>query len=336
MPRTVQLDCAVQGIDAERVLASVQELSEACEPSVSMEEAPKEWDSLPDGVRSLSCEVQAIAAPVQAIAAPVPLPLNAQGAEALHWVYRFDAATLPRNTHGLARISVLLRGAEKTGMLSYTHSVVLAHVEPQDGVARLLDVAETPDGADDLRVLEFPHFPAERPLFFGRPEQLQQLEVHVHLLSAPPPSIGRDMIKVVGDAVFAPYTAQAEVRHALERPDGLPSVCTPREPAVLVKEASGTLHLQCGAMHPLATKRYEQARVALTDASEDEGAPSFWPSVSYGISAQMSHLGLSESKSAARAWGSQQADQASAPLWLTEMERCADILPTLYTTCASK
>jgi hypothetical protein len=225
--------------------------------------------------------------------------------------------------------------------------VVLALTSPQDGTARLLDVAESPDGAEDLRVLEFPHFPAERPLFFGSAAALQQLEVHVHLLSPPPPSCGRDMVKVVGDAVFAPFTAHADVRHALERPDGLPSTCTPREPAVLVKEAAGSLRLECGALHPLATKRYEQARVALTEAPEpDDEGNSFWPSVSYGISAQMSHMGLSEGKSAssaARAWGSsaasacvlqqqQQQQQQQMPLWQVEMERCADILPTLYTT----
>jgi len=313
--RTVYLHAALveqhaaNAPSSSQLLKSLKDVADHCEPSEVVDPAPVQWSSLPDGVKSLSCEAQAIAE---------PLPADSQS---LHWVYRFNPAKLPVNSHGLARISVLLRGAEKTGMLAYTHSVALGLRDGQQ--ALLLDAAESPEGAEDLRVLEFPHFPAERPLFFGAPEELRRLEVHVHLLCVPPPTCGRDMIKVVGDAVFAPYVADATVSMALERPDGLPS----RVPTATLLKMAGTLRVQGG--QALATERRERARIET--AAEEQ----CWPSLSYGISTQLGRLGLAEGKSAvtaARAWGAEAATtEPRRPLWVEEIERCADILPTLYT-----
>jgi len=157
---------------------------------------PAEWTPglVPPGARSTFAEVSP--------AARIDSTLSPSDVE---WVFRFSAQAIPKNTNGLARISVLLRGCEDTGIRTLVHSVVLAVSEvasgaEQSGVPRVIDVAAYPPRAHDARVLEFLLFSLERPLLFGA--SLANLSVHVHF-TAPPP-FSKDQIKIALDALYAP------------------------------------------------------------------------------------------------------------------------------------
>ena len=157
---------------------------------------PAEWTPglVPPGARSTFAEVSP--------AARIDSTLSPSDVE---WVFRFSAQAIPKNTNGLARISVLLRGCEDTGIRTLVHSVVLAVSEvasgaEQSGEPRVIDVAAYPPRAHDARVLEFLLFSLERPLLFGA--SLANLSVHVHF-TAPPP-FSKDQIKIALDALYAP------------------------------------------------------------------------------------------------------------------------------------
>ena len=159
---------------------------------------PAEWTAglVPPGARSTFAEVSP--------AACIDSTLTPSDVE---WVFRFSAQAIPKNTNGLARISVLLRGCEDTGIRTFVHSVVLA-VSQGAGASngcpsaepRVIDVAAYPPRAHDKRVLEFLLFSLERPLLFGA--SLANLSVHVHF-TAPPP-FSKDQIKIALDALYAP------------------------------------------------------------------------------------------------------------------------------------
>lgn len=288
-------------------METLAEYALALEPSVHVEEAPASWEALRELSTSLSCEVENIAT-----AEPAE-------ASATTWVYRMSPETLPAGTHGLSRLSVLLRGPESTGMRKYVHSVVLA-LRQKDGPPLALDVAVPPEATDDPRVLEFTRFPAERPLLFGTSPH--DLEVHVHLREVPPESCGRSMVKIVADAVYAPLAVSRGARSRL----GLigEDVQSGSADALLVCDG-GALSLVSGPLHPRA-----DARPAALPPTEDD-------SMGSALTVQLSGISLSHKKRPlypADPWGDQSAKPSArvtqVPYWESQMQACAEILPTLY------
>ncbi len=155
---------------------------------------PSEWTPglVPPGAQSTFAEVS-----------PAALIDCTLGSD-VEWVYRFSATAIPKKTKGLARISVLLRGCEDTGIRTLVHSVMLA-VSEKDGPPCVIDVAAYPPRANDARVLEFLLFSLERPLLYG--SSLANLSVHVHFTEPPP--FAKDQIKIALDAIYSPTLGSA-------------------------------------------------------------------------------------------------------------------------------
>lgn len=150
--------------------------------------APSDWTiaskSYSDAA-SLSCEVKGLCKPLTTEQLP------------LEWIYAIDSCALPKGTSGLSRITILLRGPEDSGMLKYTHSVLLCFN------SRIIDYASFYDENEDKRVLEFFNFTKEKPLFFGN--DLDKISIHVHLHEVPQSDIDyQSTIKIVADAVYSP------------------------------------------------------------------------------------------------------------------------------------
>lgn len=296
---------------AKLKMETLADYASALEPSVHVEEAPASWEALRELSTSLSCEVENIATAVTA------------EASATTWVYRLSPETLPAGTHGLFRLSVLLRGPESTGMRKYVHSVVLA-LRQKEGPPLALDVAVPPEATDDPRVLEFTRFPAERPLFFG--SSPQDLEVHVHLREVPPESCGRSMVKIVADAMYAPLAFARGSRSRL----GLIGEDVQSSSADAVLVCDGALSLVSATLHPHA-----DARPASLPSVEND-------SMGSALTVQLSGISLSHKKRAYASdpWSEQSAGEYSAkpsasvqvPYWQSQMEACAEILPTLYSS----
>lgn len=304
------------------MIAALHEFAALLEPSVQREEAPLAWEA-DESVASASCEVQHVATAQHVASASCDKQLGATPAaeSPKHWVYRFQSAKLPLGTHALARISVLLRGPEKTGMRKYVQCVQLGlSVKNDEGGTRaqLVDMAENPDAADDERVLEFPRFPSERPLFFGTSVEL--LEVHVHFTELPPATMGRDMIKVVADAVFAPRAQGQTICMQLDRPDGSPETLPALAESYLVRDGeTSELRMEFPRHYFLASKPQEQARLSPVVPEPT------WGALTVALTAPMgSHAA---SSSAARAWGPLREER---PYWVQQLEELSDILPTKY------
>lgn len=284
------------------MISSLLEFAAVLEPSEQRDDAPIEW-SVHDSLVSASCEVQHVASPEPATA------------NAMHWVYRFQSSKLPKGTSALARISVLLRGPEKTGLRKYVHSVTLGFRDKNEKGERalLVDIAENPDAAEDERVLEFPRFPAERPLMFGSSVEL--FDVHVHFVEPPPETLGRDMVKVVADAVYAPRAEGQTICMQLDRPDGLSEKLTALAEAILVRDGdSSALRMEAMREELLASAVYEQARLYPLTAS--------WGAMTVSLSNPVTTC------TAGRAWSAPPADER--PYWAQQLDELADILPTKY------
>jgi hypothetical protein len=293
---------------------AVTDFASLLEPCDELDDAPTSWAPLSEDFRSISCEVEKVANAI-----------TTTPSGSLHWVYVFDATTIPEGTHGLACITVLLRGTESDGMRKYVHSIILGLRTDNEtaSLSQFLDMAECPPRESDSRVLDFPRFSLERPLLFG--SSLSRLEIHVHLLEPPP--WGQDMIKVVVDAVYAPriqpYLESSPIFMPLARDDGGLERIHMSSDAALILDSFGQLRLNAAHDHPLATVVHAEAKLISEDKKMMQQKRTVWEMMA------MEDINADDNRTIL---GIDSVIVEDKPFWVRELESRKSSLPDKYSS----